>query len=575
MIIYTVTISCQIRRQTYTGKPNKLVAVGGIGVTKQSLEEVNDQRTPATKEPMTTEKPSTNPPPTRTQKLRQLREEALLGGGKDRIAKHHEGGKLTARERLELFLDPGTFIEIDAFVTHQSHNFGMEKKKYLGDGVVTGYGRVHGRLVYVYAQDFTVLGGSLGEKQAKKICKIMDLSLQNGAPCVGFNDSGGARIQEGVNSLAGYGEIFFRNVLASGVVPQITAIMGPCAGGAVYSPAITDFICMTRGTSHMFVTGPEVVKAVTGEESSFEELGGASIHTARSGVANLDAEDEYDAIQTLQKLLSYIPSNNMESPPRAVNQDDKWRMDDDLNGLVPEDARKPYDMREIIRRIVDYGELFEIHGNWAKNVLTGFARLDGLSVGIIANQPSVLAGALDIDASIKAARFIRFCDAFNIPIVTFVDVPGFLPGLSQEHGGIIRNGAKMIYAYCEATVPKLTVVTRKAYGGAYIVMCSKHLRSDYYVAWPTTEIAVMGPDGAVNIVFKKEISSASDPASKRKELEEEYRNKFANPYVAAERGFIDDIIEPKETRPRLIDALHTLLTKREQRPSKKHGNIPL
>jgi acetyl-CoA carboxylase carboxyltransferase component len=511
----------------------------------------------------------------RTQKLRTLRQQVHDGGGKDRIAKQHEGGKLTARERLELLLDPGTFQEIDAFVTHQSTNFGMEKKKFLGDGVVTGFGRVHGRLVYVYAQDFTVLGGSLGEQQAKKICKIMDLAMQNGAPVIGFNDSGGARIQEGVNSLAGYGEIFFRNTLASGVIPQVTAIMGPCAGGAVYSPAITDFVIMTKGTSHMFVTGPEVVKAVTGEESTFEDLGGSFVHTTKSGVANLEADDEYDAIQGIQKLLSYLPSNNRETPPRAVHQDDKWRMDEEIVELVPEDPRKPYDMGEVIRRIVDYGEFYQIHGNYAKNILVGFARLDGHTVGIVANQPAVLAGALDIDASVKAARFIRFCDAFNIPLVTFVDVPGFLPGLDQEHKGIIRHGAKMIYAYCEATVPKLTVVTRKSYGGAYIVMCSKHLRSDYNLAWPGTEIAVMGPDGAVKIVFKREILNADDPAARQKELEEEYRRKFANPYVAAERGFLDDIIEPKETRPRLIEALTTLLNKREERPPKKHGNIPL
>jgi acetyl-CoA carboxylase carboxyltransferase component len=518
---------------------------------------------------------TTAPALSRVDELRKLKDQALLGGGKDKIDKQHEGGKLTARERLELLLDPGSFVELDMFVTHQSRNFGMESKKFMGDGVVTGSGRINGRLVYVYSQDFTVLGGSLGEMTAAKINKVQDLALQNGAPIIGLNDSGGARIQEGVNSLAGYGEIFYRNVLASGVVPQITAILGPCAGGAVYSPAITDFIIMSQGTGHMFVTGPEVVKSVTGETSTFDELGGANVHTQRSGVAHLEADDEFAVLEMIKKLLSFIPQNNLEDPPAIASQDNKYRADEDLAKLVPEDSKKPYDMHEIIRRIVDYGEFFEIQKNYARNLMIGFARLDGQPVGLIANQPSVLAGALDIEASIKGARFIRFCDAFNIPVVTFVDVPGFLPGLSQEHGGIIRNGAKLLYAYCEATVPKLTVITRKAYGGAYIVMCSKHLRSDFNLAWPSTEIAVMGPDGAVNIVFKKEIDAAANPADRRKQLEQEYREKFANPYIAAGRGYLDEICEPQETRGRLIDALHSLRAKRDPRPAKKHGNIPL
>jgi acetyl-CoA carboxylase carboxyltransferase component len=548
-------------------------------MTKQSLERVKSPvASPKAAPPAsngTKAAPEKAPKLSRVEELRRRREQALQGGGKDRVQKQHDQGKLTARERIELLLDPGSFVELDAFMTHQSRNFGLENKKVPGDGVVTGWGKVHGRTVYVYSQDFTVLGGSLGEATARKINKVQDLALQNGAPIVGLNDSGGARIQEGVASLAGYGEIFFRNVLASGVVPQITAVLGPCAGGAVYSPAITDFILMANGTGHMFVTGPEVVKSVTGEQATFEDLGGAHIHTARSGVAHFELEDEFAVLETIKKLLSFLPSNNLEDAPRVPSQDEKYRADEELVRLVPDDPKKPYDMREVVRRVVDFGEFFEVQKNYARNVLVGFARLNGHSVGVVANQPNVLAGALDIDASDKAARFIRFCDAFNIPIVSFVDVPGFLPGLTQEHGGIIRHGAKMIYAYCEATVPKLTVVTRKAYGGAYIVMCSKHLRSDVNLAWPTTEIAVMGPDGAVNIVFKDEIAKAADPAARRKELEAEYREKFANPYVAAERGFVDDIIEPQETRGRLIDALESLLTKRESRPAKKHGNIPL
>ncbi len=514
-------------------------------------------------------------PLSKLDELRKRREQALAPGGKERIQKQHEQGKLTARERIELLLDENTFVELDAYVTHQSRNFGLDSKRFPGDGVVTGLGKVNGRTVYVYSQDFTVLGGSLGEMTAKKIAKVQDLALQNGCPVIGLNDSGGARIQEGVNSLAGYGEIFIRNVKASGVIPQITAIVGPCAGGAVYSPAITDFVFMTSDTSHMFVTGPEVVKAVTGEASTFEDLGGAGVHTTRSGVAHFEFEDEFATIEGIKKLLSFLPANNLEDPPRLVTQDDKYRADETLSKLVPDDPKKPYDMREVLRRVVDHGEFFEVHKNYARNILVGFARLHGYAVGVVANQPNVLAGAIDIEASVKAARFIRFCDAFNVPVVTFVDVPGFLPGLSQEHGGIIRHGAKLIYAYAEATVPKLTIITRKAYGGAYIVMCSKHLASDYNLAWPTAEIAVMGPDGAVNIVFKNELAQASDPAARRIELEREYREKFANPYVAAEKGYLDDIVEPQDTRGRLIDALETLLTKRESRPSRKHGNIPL
>ena len=542
-------------------------------MAKATLESVGGA-VPTKPEPVAaSDKPK--PKLSRIDELRAMRDKALQGGGADKIAKQHEAGKLTARERLEFLLDPGSFVELDMFVTHQSRNFGMESKKYEGDGVVTGHGRINGRTVYVYSQDFTVLGGSLGEMTAKKINKVQDLALQNGCPIIGLNDSGGARIQEGVNSLAGYGEIFYRNVQASGVIPQITAILGPCAGGAVYSPAITDFIIMAQGTGHMFVTGPEVVKAVTGESSTFEELGGAGVHTARSGVAHLEAEDEYAVLEMIKKLLSFLPQNNVEDPPSLPSQDHPYRADEELMKLVPDDPKKPYDMREVLRRILDFGEFFEIQKNWARSLMVGFSRLGGRPVGIIANQPSVLAGALDIEASIKGARFIRFCDAFNIPVVTFVDVPGFLPGLSQEHGGIIRNGAKLLYAYCEATVPKLTVITRKSYGGAYIVMCSKHLRSDFNLAWPSTEIAVMGPDGAVNIIFKREIETSPNPAEKRKQLEQEYREKFANPYVAAAKGYLDEICEPQETRGKLIDALQTLITKREQRPPRKHGNIPL
>ena len=474
-----------------------------------------------------------------------------------------------------MLLDKGSFVELDRFVTHRSHDFGMADQQILGDGVVTGYGTIDRRLVYVYSQDFTVFGGSLSETQAEKICKIMDLAMKNGAPVVGMNDSGGARIQEGVLSLGGYADIFLKNTLASGVVPQISMIMGPCAGGAVYSPAITDFIVMVKNTSYMFVTGPDVVKTVTHEQVSFEDLGGALTHASTSGVSHFAAEGEEDAIFLVQKLLSYLPSNNMEDAPVVRSEDDPLRTDEALDALVPEEPNKPYDMREVITKVVDDGEFLEIMQHWAGNILIGYARLDGRSVGIVANQPAMLAGVLDINASVKAARFVRFCDAFNIPIVTFVDVPGFLPGTAQEHAGIIRHGAKLIYAYAEATVPKLTVVVRKAYGGAYCVMSSKHMRGDINLAWPSAEIAVMGPDGAVNIIFRKEIAEAADPEETRTRLVAEYRDKFANPYVAASRGFLDAVIEPHETRPRLINALEMLQNKRDVNPAKKHGNIPL
>ena len=508
-------------------------------------------------------------------RLREMKYRSGLGGGEDRIKQQHKKGKLTARERVELLLDKGSFVELDRFVTHRSHDFGMADQQILGDGVVTGYGTIDRRLVYVYSQDFTVFGGSLSETQAEKICKIMDLAMKNGAPVVGMNDSGGARIQEGVLSLGGYADIFLKNTLASGVVPQISMIMGPCAGGAVYSPAITDFIVMVKNTSYMFVTGPDVVKTVTHEQVSFEDLGGALTHASTSGVSHFAAEGEEDAIFLVQKLLSYLPSNNMEDAPVVRSEDDPLRTDEALDALVPEEPNKPYDMREVITKVVDDGEFLEIMQHWAGNILIGYARLDGRSVGIVANQPAMLAGVLDINASVKAARFVRFCDAFNIPIVTFVDVPGFLPGTAQEHAGIIRHGAKLIYAYAEATVPKLTVVIRKAYGGAYCVMSSKHMRGDINLAWPSAEIAVMGPDGAVNIIFRKEIAEAADPEETRTRLVAEYREKFANPYVAASRGFLDAVIEPHETRPRLINALEMLQNKRDVNPAKKHGNIPL
>ena len=509
------------------------------------------------------------------QKLRELRQQARLGGGQDRIDAQHAKGKLTARQRIDLLLDQGSLRELDMFVTHRTTGFGLENKRFLSDSVITGWGTIDGRQVYVFSQDFTVFGGSLGEVHAEKICKIMDLAMKNGAPVIGLNDSGGARIQEGVVSLGAYADIFLRNTLSSGVVPQISAIMGPCAGGAVYSPAITDFIVMVKGSSYMFITGPNVIKAVTREEVTFEELGGAKAHNTDSGVAHFAAEDEEDCVHIIRKLFSYIPQNNMEDPPLVTPTDDPLRMDEELDSMVPDSPTKAYDMKEIIRRVVDHGDFLEVHEHWAQNIVIGFARLNGRSVGIVAQQPAVLAGVLDIDSSDKAARFVRFCDCFNIPIITFVDVPGFLPGVSQEHGGIIRHGAKLLYAYCEATVPKITIITRKAYGGAYVVMSSKHIRGDASYAWPGAEIAVMGPEGAVNIIFRKEIAAAEDPEAERNRLSQDYREKFAHPYVAASRGYVDDVIEPRETRPRLIEALETLQNKRDHNPPKKHGNIPL
>jgi propionyl-CoA carboxylase beta chain len=508
-------------------------------------------------------------------RLQELREQSKLGGGQERIEAQHKRGKLTARERVDLLLDRGSFRELDAFVTHRTHDFGLDRQKYLADSVVTGWGTVEGRLVYVFSQDFTVFGGSLGEVHAEKVCKLMDMAMKNGAPLIGLNDSGGARIQEGVVSLGGYADIFLRNTLASGVIPQISAIMGPCAGGAVYSPALTDFILMVKDSSYMFVTGPDVVRSVTHEEVTFEQLGGASTHSAISGVCHMVAQSESDCLYLIRKLLSFLPQNNMEDPPFSKTNDDPLRMETALDRLVPDNPNKPYDMKDVIRPIVDNGEFFEIHEHYAMNIVVGFARLGGHSVGIVANQPAVLAGVLDIDASEKAARFIRFCDCFNIPIVTFEDVPGFLPGVKQEHGGIIRSGAKLLYAYCEATVPKLTVITRKAYGGAYDVMSSKHIRGDLNLAWPTAEIAVMGPDGAVNIIFRKELAEAADPVARKAELVKEYRERFANPYIAAARGYLDDVIEPRETRARLINGLEMLQNKRDSNPPKKHGNIPL
>jgi len=507
--------------------------------------------------------------------LRQRRTQGRQGGGPERIEAQHERGKLTARERIDLLLDKGSFREVDAFVVHRTNDFGLDERKYTGDSVVTGWGTVEDRLVYVFSQDFTVFGGSLGEVHSEKICKIMDMALKNGAPVIGLNDSGGARIQEGVVSLGGYADIFLRNTLASGVVPQISAIMGPCAGGAVYSPALTDFIFMVRSSSYMFITGPEVVKTVTHEQVTFEELGGANVHSEVSGVCHVAADTEADTLFLIRKLLSYLPQNNLEDPPYVATRDDPLRRESALDTLVPDDPSKPYDIKVAIQLIVDDGQFFEIHKNFARNIVVGFARLGGHSIGIIANQPAVLAGVLDIDASEKAGRFVRFCDAFNIPILTFVDVPGFLPGTDQEHSGIIRAGAKLLYAYCEATVPKLTVVTRKAYGGAYDVMSSKHIRGDVNLAWPTAEIAVMGPDGAVNIIFRKELEKAKDKDKRKEELVADYRKKFANPYIAAERGYIDDVIEASDTRPRLINALEMLANKRDSNPAKKHGNIPL
>ena len=501
--------------------------------------------------------------------------EAELGGGADRLRAQHEKGKLSARERLDALLDEGSFVELDRFVTHRSTDFGLDKQKVYGDGVVTGWGRIDGRLVYVFSQDFTVFGGSLSEAYAEKIVKVMDLAVRNGAPVIGLNDSGGARIQEGVVSLGGYADIFLRNTLASGVVPQISAILGPCAGGAVYSPAITDFIYMVRGTSHMFVTGPNVVKTVTHEEVTMEELGGADTHGATSGVAHFAHDTELASLTAIRELFRFIPSNNLDEPPRGAGTDPRDRRDEALIDIVPDNPNKPYDIHDVLRRVIDDGEFYEVHREFAANIVCGFAHVGGFSVGIVANQPAVLAGVLDINASVKAARFIRFCDAFNIPIITFEDVPGFLPGVAQEHGGIIRHGAKLLYAYCEATVPKLTVITRKAYGGAYDVMSSKHIRGDFNVAWPTAEIAVMGPKGAVEILFRKEIAESEDATAATDAKIEEYRQKFAHPYIAASRGYVDDIIDPRDTRPRLIEALETLRGKRDRNPPKKHGNIPL
>ncbi len=511
----------------------------------------------------------------RIDELESLREKALAAGGEEAVRKHHDKGKLTARERLAALCDPGTFQELDMFVQHRCTDFGMEKNRPPGDGVVTGYGRVGGRVVYLFAQDFTVIGGSLGEAVAAKICKVMDMSMKAGVPIVGLNDSGGARIQEGVASLGGYAEIFYRNVLASGVVPQISVILGPCAGGAVYSPALTDFVLMVKGGSHMFITGPQVIETVTGEKVSMEDLGGAVAHASRSGVCHLVEEDEAGAIETIRLLLSYLPANNLEDPPFVATDDPRDRADEALDTLVPDDPHVPYDIRKVVSSVVDHGEFLEIHADWARNIVVGFARLGGHVVGVVANQPQYLAGCLDIAASTKGARFVRFCDAFNVPLVTFEDVPGFLPGVDQEHGGIIRNGAKLIYAFCEANVPKLTVITRKSYGGAYCVMSSKHIRADFNFAWPTAEIAVMGPEGAVNIVFRKELAAAADKESRAAELVQDYRDKFANPYQAAQLGYLDDVIRPRETRRRLIDALEAVRNKREHRPPRKHGNIPL
>ncbi len=511
----------------------------------------------------------------RIEALRKRSAALLDPARKDAVRKQHEKGKLTARERIDLLLDRNSFQETDPFAVHRTHDFGMDRNRPAGDGVVTGYGTIDGRKAFVASQDFTVFGGSVGEIHAQKICKVQDLAMSTGAPFIQINDSGGARIQEGAASLAGYGYMFERNVRASGVIPQISVIMGPCAGGAVYSPAITDFTFMVRETSHMFITGPEVIKAVTGEEVSFEELGGAMTHASKSGVASFVSQDEEECLAMVRHLLSYLPSNNVEDPPWYSPVDDPERHDDGLTRLVPDSAKVPYDMHEVIRRVVDDGDFFEVFPFWAMNIVIGFARLDGHSVGIVANQPAVNAGTLDIDSSEKASRFVRFCDAFNIPLVTFVDVPGFLPGTDQEFHGIIRHGAKLLYAFAEATVPRLTVITRKAYGGAYLVMNSKHLRADVSFAWPTAEIAVMGPEGAVNVVFKKQIEKAEDPVAARAELIRQYQEKFATPYIAAERGFIDGVIEPAETRPRLIKALRMLATKRETVPARKHGNMPL
>ena len=501
--------------------------------------------------------------------------ESKLGGGEERIRKQHDAGKLTARERLDILLDEESFVEMDALVTHRIHDFDMEKRKIYGDGVVTGYGAVEGRQVYVFSQDFTAFGGTLSMAHAEKIIKIMDRAEEAGVPLIGLNDSGGARIQEGVASLAGYAEIFLRNTLLSGIIPQISAILGPCAGGAVYSPALTDFLFMVRGISYMFITGPDVVRAVTHEEVTFDELGGADVHAKKSGIAHFIAEDERSCLLQIRELFGYLPSNHLEKPPSKESTDDPKREDEELNTIIPDNTARPYDMKVVIQKVVDHGVFFEIHENFAKNLLVGFSRMEGRVVGIVAQQPKVLAGALDIDSSLKGARFVRFCDCFNIPLLTFEDVPGFFPGSAQERGGIIKHGAKLLFAYCEATVPKITVITRKSYGGAYCVLSSKQVRGDFNFAWPTAEIAVMGPEGAVNILYRKELAESKDREKLWAELVEEYREKFANPYTAAALGYIDEVIEPKETRPKIIQALRILENKRQMIPQKKHGNIPL
>jgi len=514
-------------------------------------------------------------PDARRALLDRLDEEAERGGGEERIAKQHEAGKLTARERIELLLDPGSFVEMDKFKTHRCADFGMQKHKIMGDGVVTGYGLVEGRQVFVFAQDFTVFGGSLSGAYSEKICKIMDRAMEVGCPVIGLNDSGGARIQEGVVSLAGYADIFVRNTLASGVVPQVSVILGPCAGGAVYSPAITDFIFMVKDTSYMFITGPDVIRTVTHEEVTKEDLGGARAHSQKSGVAHFTYDTEEATLRAVRELMSFLPLNNADDPPAVPCSDDPTRRDEQLKTIVPDNPNKPYDMKEIIRAVVDDRHFFEVAEHFAGNMVVGFARLDGRPVGIVANQPAALGGVLDIDASVKAARFVRFCDAFNVPLLTFVDVPGFLPGTGQEWGGIIKHGAKLLYAFAEATVPKVTVITRKAYGVAYAVMASKHIRADVSFAYPSAEIAVMGPEGAVNVIFRKELRAAKDPLAERARLIQEYRDKFANPYKAAELGYVDEVIRPEDTRPKVIRAFAMLRTKRRENPARKHGNIPL
>jgi acetyl-CoA carboxylase carboxyltransferase component len=508
-------------------------------------------------------------------KLNDMNKVADLGGGQERIDAQHKKGKLTARERIQYLLDPGTFHELDKFVTHRSTDYGMEKTHPLGDGVVTGYGKINGRLVYLFAHDFTIFGGSLSETFSKKICKVMDLSMKNGAPVIAINDSGGARIQEGVMSLAGYSEVFYRTTIASGVVPQINAIIGPCAGGAVYAPAIGDFIVMVKDISNMFVTGPDVVRAALGQEVTFEELGGADVHAAKSGVADFVTENEQDCFTLVRRLLSYLPENNSETPPRIKTNDPPERKEESLRSVIPVDPRKPYDMKDVLKAVLDKGEYLEVHANFAPTVTVGFGRLDGDSVGIVGNQPLVLGGVLDSQSSVKAARFVRFCDAFNIPVVTFVDVPGYMPGTEEEHKGIIKHGSKLLFAYCEATVPKITIITRKAYGGGYCAMGSKFSKADINYAWPTAEIAVMGPEEAINVIFRREIAAATDKKAMADKLAQEYREKFANPYAAAERGIIDEVIDPAETRLKVISALWSLKNKREFRPPKKHGNIQL